>query len=444
MLLCGMLVRAVETCIHSVCRPLNAYFCVPQGLLSDYCRYLQTSKASAAGSTSSSHFPASAAGTWTAPAETALWPLQQLHQQQQHQAAASTEPLGSTLRPNPLFSASVSSGEHELFGRNSVNGLYSTLLSPVRQPAAVGPSDTLSATAAGGGCSRYSPWGYGSTSSSTGSTPVGSTPGVGSGTARVGNGTALRIEEYSNTMSNPVFRGRAVLEWMLRHSNCGSLNSTGGSAAGGSFAGGFAAAESAAAAAAAAAAAGAPQDGSTAATAAAAASGPHVGSIIGGSSSSRPGAAAPATTTITANNSAHSTASQNDETGPGSSSLPSNLAHSLASTGFSTDSEALGQFVEEQVATDNFTITTETAPNTTHFQGKQLKAAAAAAAARAAAARARAAGADAAAVAAAAEAAAAAVAAAGASAAAPPTISEEDDEDYEIEFSEDGQVRARG
>jgi hypothetical protein len=96
------------------------------------------------------------------------------------------------------------------------------------------------------------------------------------------------------------------------------------------------------------------------------------------------------------------------------------------------------------VATDNFTITTETAPNTTHFQGKQLKAAAAAAAARAAAARARAAGADAAAVSAAAEAAAAAVAAAGASAAAPPTISEEDDEDYEIEFSEDGQVRARG
>jgi hypothetical protein len=137
---------------------------------------------------------------------------------------------------------------------------------------------------------------------------------------------------------------------------------------------------------------------------------------------------------------ASSAASKSDGPGTGSSSLPSNLAHSLASTGFSTDSEALGQFVEEQVATDNFTITTEKAPTTTHFQGKHLKAAAAAAAARAAAARARSAGADAAAVAAAAEAAAAAV---GASAAAPPTISEEDDEDYDIEFSEDGQVRAR-
>lgn len=86
------------------------------------------------------------------------------------------------------------------------------------------------------------------------------------------------------------------------------------------------------------------------------------------------------------------------------------------------------QFVEEQVATDNFVITTETAPNTSHFQGKHMKAAAAAAAAAAA----RAAGADPAAVAA------AVAAAAAAAAAAPATISEEPEDAYEIEYSQDG------
>jgi hypothetical protein len=114
------------------------------------------------------------------------------------------------------------------------------------------------------------------------------------------------------------------------------------------------------------------------------------------------------------------------------------MSHSLASTGFSTDSEALGQFVEEQVATDNFVITTETAPNTTHFQGKHLKTSSEAAS-RLAVAKAKAASADAAGIAAAAEEAATAVAAAAAGiTAVPPTILEEDD--YEIEFSEDGQA----
>jgi hypothetical protein len=85
------------------------------------------------------------------------------------------------------------------------------------------------------------------------------------------------------------------------------------------------------------------------------------------------------------------------------------------------------------VATDNFVITTETAPNTSHFQGRHLNAAAAAAAARAA----KAAGADPAAVAA------AAAAAAADAAAAPATISEEDPEDaYEIEYSQDGSAAA--
>lgn len=204
-----------------------------------------------------------------------------------------------------------------------------------------------------------------------------------------------QLADFSSTMNNPIFRGRAVLDWISRHPVSGSSSSAGGVGA---------------------------------ASAAAA-----VGVSAAANASATPRISSSLSTAR------HSTGANSEGC---CSSLPSsNLSHSLASTGFSTDSEALGQFVEEQVATDNFVITTETAPNTSHFQGKHIRAAAAAAAAaRAAAARARAGGADAAAVAAAAEAAAAAAVAAAASAGVQPTISEEEAEDYEIEFSEDGQV----
>jgi hypothetical protein len=118
------------------------------------------------------------------------------------------------------------------------------------------------------------------------------------------------------------------------------------------------------------------------------------------------------------------------------------LSLSLASTAFSTDLDALTHLVSEEVDTAMFTITTETAPNTSSFLSRAERASLAAAAAAAAA---RAAGADEAVVSAAAAAAAESAAHATrghASHLAHPPIPEE--ELYEIEHSADGGVHGGG
>lgn len=246
-------------------------------------------------------------------------------------------------------------------------------------------------------------------------------------------GSTLNLDDFNNTMSNPIFRGRAMLDWISRQSCSGqSMASAASSAAGASAS---AAVYTATVPLPGAAASAALQQHSPYA---------HGDSITTGSSAisnnnthvtsaaASAGAKAQVCTSALA-----LSADKVHSTGSSSSSLPSNVSHSLNSTGFSTDSDGLIEFVGESVTHIHFVITTESAPNTDHFQGKHIREAAAAAAARAAAAKARAAGADAAALAAAAAAAAAAAQAAATSA--PPTISE-DDEDCDIEFSEDGQA----
>jgi hypothetical protein len=396
-----------------------------QGLLRTYSQYIQEAEAPAAVSSNGSNTlsavtpPAAAA----AAAAAVDWSGQTRR--------ASFERFSSTLRPYPLFSGHSSSGEQEIFTRNSVNGQYSALLSPTRRlkpevqnrfadPAA-STAAAPAAAAGGGGAGAGADYISGSASTKTKGGLTAQQLGY------LGSTSALRLEDFSSTLSNPIFRGRAALDWLSRHSQsgCGSMN---GQSAFSSTAGGLAA-STAAAAGTAGSSLPQPQQPLAPLSAAAAVTATPVAATA-----ARAAAAAAAAAAATVS-SMHSSSAKSEGC---DSSLPSNMSHSLASTGFSTDSEALGQFVDEQVATDNFVITTETAPNTSHFQGKHLKAAAAAAAARAAAAKAKAAGADAAGIAAAAEAAAAAVAAAG-TAAAPPTITEEDD--YEIEFSdEDGQA----
>jgi len=385
---------------HARCFP--TLFLV-QELLRTYSHYLQDASAPAISSSGSGGMQ----GTMPATAAAALAPapagVPGLYGATAGLGAATGqhtpffEQYTSTLRQNPLFSGLSHSGDQEVFSRRSVNGIYSTLLSPTRPHAKAAAAAAAADSAAGELLfDSLPPAAQDSSSRDGGSSGNGSEKHAAQQEGL--QGSTLNLDEFSGVLSNPIFRGRAVLDWISRHSSYGSAAN---SAAGGPVAAALAT--------------------TTAAErehhAVAAGHQQQAAGVVQGASS------------------AHSTGLRQGH-GTSSSSLPSNLSHSLASTGFSTDSEALGQFVQEQVATDNFVITTETAPSTAHFQGKHLKAAAAAAAARAAAARARAGGADAAGVAAAAAQAAAAAAASGAS---QPAIAEEE-EDYDIIFSEDGQV----
>jgi hypothetical protein len=292
------------------------------------------------------------------------------------------EQYSSTLRPNPLFSGMSSSGEQEIYARASVNGVYSTLLSPTR--ATIRQQPLLGATAparqqasSGGG--------------SSGTASHEGTWAVQQGT--LGGAGAANLDAFSQTMTNPIFRGRAMLDFISRHSSAGShLSSAGGSAAGAQIHTGTLTTSAAAAA--------------QAKLAGGMGSAAEAGSKEGGKESGAKLPQTAASAAATGNTVFYSAISNSARSDGASSSHASDLAHSLASTGFSTDSEALGHFVTERVATDNFVITTETAPNTSHFRGKHLKATAA---------RSGGSGVDSTCV-----------------------ITEEDD--YEVEFSEDGQA----
>lgn len=263
----GCTLRHFYMCMHMCVFPCW------QGLLRTYSQYLQetevpaVSSSSGGGSISSS----SAHSTLTAPAAT----------------AAPTWFASSTMRANPLFSSSSSSsGEQELLV-------------------------------------------HGGTTSARHYSTLGSTTNAGASSSTATAVRPLNLEDFSllNTLSNPIYTGRAALKWLALHSTHGGSACSSPSAAGGLAATAAAGADSRLPAAISSLSVQQPQQELSGRPAEAASTGASSGLRCWPWPWSR--------------SRARSEKIEGAETT--SSSLPSNTTHSLASTGFSTDSEALGQ-----------------------------------------------------------------------------------------------------